>query len=64
MTKAKVEVEQPEAPKQRTLQDLSEIELKALAFEKSEQIKQLQREYNTVYEELVRRHNMSNMSKQ
>lgn len=59
MTKAKVKVEQPQAPKQRTLQDLSEIELKALAFEKSEQIKQLQREYNAVYEELVNRQNTS-----
>lgn len=54
MAKETKEVKQ-DVPKQKTLQDLSDTELKAIAFEKSEQIKQLQRDYNVIYEELVNR---------
>ena len=49
------EIKKQEEQKQRTIDDLSDMELKALAFEKGEQVKQLQREYNFIYEALVKR---------
>jgi hypothetical protein len=39
----------------KTLRDLSDIEIKAFAFEKIEHIKQLQQEYNAIYENILQR---------
>jgi len=41
--------------KQRTLKDLSELELKALAFDANMKITQLQNEYQLVVNELIER---------
>lgn len=53
----KQETKEQAVPKQekRQIQDLSETELKALAFDIEQQIKQKQREYNFVFEELAKR---------
>lgn len=49
-----------EEPKQRTVEELSIPELKALAFDISEQVKNLQRQYNFVYESLAKKTQMEN----
>lgn len=57
MSKKQKQQEQPAQTeqKQRTLNDLSVVELKALAFEIDQTIKQKQREYQTVMQVLQER---------
>lgn len=44
-----------EQPKQKTVQEATETELKAAAFDIQQQIKNLQAQYQQVFDELVRR---------
>lgn len=44
-----------EQPKQKTLQEATETELKAVAFDIQQQIKNLQAQYQQVFDELVKR---------
>lgn len=44
-----------EQPTQQTIEDVSTEKLKAAAFDIGDQIKVLQRQYNQIYNELVKR---------